>query len=115
MSGTPGSADRPRNPGTRGRRLPLILSLLIGSLLFPCALGVLFISTPALPLPCVSRFAGDPFNAATSYVTYRLDGDVNRSHTYFIEVGRTLPLAQGGFTSDALVAVRIPLAHARHC
>lgn len=91
--------------------------LLIGisSLLFACVLGLLLISAPVLPLPCMSRFASDPFNGPTYYVTYRLDGDLSHSQTYLVEVGRSLPSAQGGFTSNAMVALRIPLVSSSHC
>lgn len=77
--------------------------------------GLLLINTPVLSLSCTSRFAGDPFSGPTYYVTYRLDGDLNRSQTYLVEVGQSRPLVQGGFTSVAIVALRIPLVHPRHC
>jgi len=115
MLNTSGSVDRLGDQSTGRRWLPRILLISVSSLLFSCALGLLLISAPVLPLPCISRFASDPNSSPTYYVTYRLDGDLNRSQTYLIEVGRSLPLAQGGFTSNAMVTLRIPLVSSRHC
>lgn len=115
MRDTAGSVERLGGQGTGRRWLPRMLLIGISSLLFACVLGLLLISAPVLPLPCMSRFASDPFNGPTYYVTYRLDGDLSHSQTYLVEVGRSLPSAQGGFTSNAMVALRIPLVSSSHC
>lgn len=104
-----------RSGGGDRRRLlrASIVALLGGALLLSCVLGVVVVNAPALPLPCVSRFAGDPFSGASAYVTYRVDWEDR--HVYLIEVGRSTPAAQGGFTSHAIATLRVPLAHPRHC
>jgi hypothetical protein len=104
---------QPESGHKRRRLCGGMLALLGSALLLACVLGVVVVNAPALPLPCVSGFAGDPFSGASAYVTYRVDWEDR--HVYLIEVGRSTPAAHGGFTSHAIATLRVPLAHPRHC
>jgi hypothetical protein len=94
---------------------PPVVRLLIGILLLLCLLGTLVISVSPVPLPCVTRFVSDPFNAPTYYLTYRIADSGLGGQSYLVELGQSRPLSQGGFISNPLIAQHIPLAHARRC
>jgi hypothetical protein len=97
---------------TYRRRVAMLGVLILSSLLLACPLSMLAIHYAILTPPCYMHIVGNPFVEPTYYVSAGLPPDPS---TYHVEIGHSRPVVEGGFNSESILAISIPLTQPIDC
>ena len=99
----------------RRRLLSPLVSLPLYCLIFTCLLLGVAIHFSLIRPPCYGRSFGNPLIEPAYYVMAGFPLNEPDPLVYRIELGRQHPLGQRSFSSDTILALRIPLDRPLQC